>query len=492
MNEASACVLCIADREHDYVTLVTLNTFNVLNKEACVLTVVFAVHFRTNNGAELGILDRFFIDDVIDHIALRYVESDNTNGFIVLSCCKELFNELYYAFSLFAVCTTLPYGVGNLVNLNRRFFGLIGVGSNKKSSFIESVVREVDELLVLGTVVCIEEYVGVTEASQVKQTFFLKCCRDFCILVEHIFHFKASIAKAGGAELLVVARNNDLLCTCNRGNTSLNIELRSLVKDNEIEQIVLLRQNLGYCFRCHQPNLECLEELEVKLLNEFCYAAASAALNRAADLALALGSGDIFDIISQKLCDALTREVLLDFDIILHGGDDLFKGIDLGDKGTVFALELLNVFKQNGIVELVVPFGYRATADLVDLAECCKIEVFVVGQAHYYRLKISIACGEFFQTLFNCFRLFHHQANGIGATCLLEVVFGQVLNVFAQAALGCLTLYKGLIPPFIHFQYHFIDGIGEENEIVVGKIILHLEEPRITFDGELIVVKAVG
>ena len=54
------------------------------------------------------------------------------------------------------------------MNLNGGLFGLIGVGSNKKSSFIECIVREVDELLVFGTVVRVEKHVRVAEASEVE------------------------------------------------------------------------------------------------------------------------------------------------------------------------------------------------------------------------------------------------------------------------------------------------------------------------------------
>ena len=492
VNEASACVLGVANGEHDNVTFVTLNAFNVLYKEAGVLTVVLAVHFRANDRAELGILNGFFVYDVIDHIALRYVECDNANGLVVLSCCKELFDKLYYTLSLFTVGTALPYGILHLMNLNGGLFGLIGVGSNKKSSFIESVVREVDELLVLGAVVRVKQYVGVAEASQVEQAFFLECCRDFCILVEHIFQVKSAVAKAGGAELLVVTGNNNLLCTCNRGNTSLNVKLRSLVEDNQIEQVVLLGKNLRYCLGSHQPNLESLEDFKVELLNKLCYAAASAAFNRTADLALALGGGDILDIVCQELCDALTGEVLLNLDIALHGGDDLFKGIHLGDERAVFAFKFLNVLKQNGVVELVIPFGNGTGKNLVNFAECRKIEVFIGGQTRNHGLEVGVACGELLKALLNGFGLFHHQANGVGTACLLEVGLCQVLNFLCQATLRGLTLDKGLVSPLVNLQNHLVDCIGKENEVVVGEVILHFEEPRIALNGELIVVKAIG
>ena len=492
VNEAAACVLGISDREHNHVTLVTLNAFNVLNKEAGVLTVILARHFSANGRAEFGIFNRFFIDYVINHIALRYVKGDNANGLVVLSGCKELFNQLNNAFCLFAVGTALPYGILHLVNLNRRLFGLVGVGSNKQSSFIESIVREVDELLILRTVVRVQEHVGVAETSKVQKTFFFKSCCNLCILIQHIFQVEATVAKAGGTELLVVTRNNNLLCTRNRGNTLFNVELRCLVKDNEIEQIVLLGQNLRYCIGCHQPNLESLKDFKVELLNKLAYAAASAALNSAADFALALGGGDILDIISQQLCDALTGELLLDFDVVLHRGDDLFKGVNLGDERAVFAFKLLNVLKQNGVVEFIIPFGYGAAANLVDFAKCRKIQVFVCGQAHNHGLEVCITCCEFLQALLYCLGLFHHQTNGIRAARLLEVCLGQVLNFLCQASLRGLTLHKGLVAPLVNLENHFVNGIGEENEIVVGKIVLHLQEPRVTLNGELIVVKAVG
>ena len=320
----------------------------------------------------------------------------------------------------------------------------------------------------------VEEHVGVTEASKVKQTFFLKCCRDLCILVQHILKLKATVAQAGGAELLVVACNNDFLCARNRGDTSLNVKLRCLVKDYKVEQVVLLGKDLGYGIGSHQPDLESLEDLKVELLNKLGYAAASAALNRAADLALALGGGDILDIVCEQLCNALTGELLLDLDIVLHRGDDLFKGVDLGDERTVFAFELLNVLKQNGVVELIVPLGYSACKDLVDLAQCRKVEVFVGGQAHNHGLEVGISCGKFLQALLHCLWLLHHQTNGVVAARLLEVCLCQVLNFLCKASLGGLTLHKGLIAPLVNLEDHFINGIGKENEIVVGEIVLHL------------------
>ena len=289
----------------------------------------------------------------------------------------------------------------------------------------------------------------------------------------------------------MVAGNDNLLCTDDGGDTLFHIQLGCLIENQQVEQPVLLRQDLGNRFRRHQPDLDALEELEIELLDKLGYAGTSAALDGAVDFPLAFGGGDIPQVVCKHGGDMLTGQLHLLVDLLFHFRNDLFKRCNLREQGTVSHFKALDMLKEDGVIQLIVPLGHGSAADLVDFFQRRQVEIFVLGQRLHHRLEVGISVGEFIQALLDRLRLLHHQTQDIGAA-LDKVVSGRLRNVLGEAGLGCLPLEEGEIAPLVHLQDHLVNRILEQDQIVFGEIILHLEEPRVTLNGQLIVVQTAG
>ena len=70
------------------------------------------------------------------------------------------------------------------------------------------------------------------------------------------------------------------------------------------------------------PFLIALKQFKIKSPHELGNAGAASAFDGTADLALAFGCGDVFEIVRKNIGEALTRDGLLLVDAAFDGGDD--------------------------------------------------------------------------------------------------------------------------------------------------------------------------
>ena len=167
------------------------------------------------------------------------VEGDDTDGFVVLTGGKDILEYLDYLLCLLGILTVYPL-TAHLVSLDRTAVAVLGyVGGYLKVAVVEGIVREVDKLLMLGTVVIGEVGALVSRYCEVKKTVYLKrrlhgvVVDGIGVCTEITLH-----ERSRGTELLIISRYNYGLTAVDGGDGALDEYLRCLVEDNYVKEVL--------------------------------------------------------------------------------------------------------------------------------------------------------------------------------------------------------------------------------------------------------------